>query len=146
MTGTTASLFATGIYGILKVLGVAVFLVFVADSVGRRRSLIWTGAAQAVMMFIIGIYARVEPPVPGTPISSFGYVAIVCIYLWAGIYQLGWGPCPWVLMSEIPTARLRALNVSLGAATQWLFNFVIARSESGLLKNAFLLLINPQPF
>ena len=30
--------------------------------------------------------------------------------------------------SEIPTARLRALNVALGAATQWLFNFVIART------------------
>lgn len=30
--------------------------------------------------------------------------------------------------SEIPTARLRALNVALGAATQWLFNFIIART------------------
>lgn len=30
--------------------------------------------------------------------------------------------------SEIPTARLRALNVAMGAATQWLFNFIIART------------------
>ncbi|VUC30204.1 unnamed protein product [Clonostachys rosea] len=36
-------------------------------------------------------------------------------------------------MSEISTARLRALNISMGAATQWLFNFVIARSEKFLL-------------
>jgi hypothetical protein len=31
--------------------------------------------------------------------------------------------------SEIPSARLRALNVALAAATQWLFNFIVARSE-----------------
>lgn len=31
-------------------------------------------------------------------------------------------------MSEIPTARLRTLNVGLAAATQWLINFVIART------------------
>ena len=34
----------------------------------------------------------------------------------------------WILVSEIPTARLRALNVAMGAATQWLFNFIIART------------------
>lgn len=31
-------------------------------------------------------------------------------------------------MSEIPAARLRALNVALAASTQWLFNFVVAKS------------------
>lgn len=31
-------------------------------------------------------------------------------------------------ISEIPTARLRALNVAIGAATQWLFNFIVART------------------
>ncbi|KAF7551864.1 hypothetical protein G7Z17_g4713 [Cylindrodendrum hubeiense] len=113
MTGTETSLFATGIYGIVKVSGCAIFLVFAADSLGRRRSLLWTSLAQATVMFIIGIYGRTEPPVEGKPISAFGYVAIACIYLWA---------------AEIPTARLRAMNVAIGAATQWLFNFIIART------------------
>lgn len=147
MTGTEVSLFATGIYGILKVTGVAIFLIFIADTLGRRSSLIWTGLAQAVTMFIIGTYGRVEPPVPGRPISPFGYVAIVCIYLWGGCYQLGWGPCCWILMSEIPTARLRALNVSIGAATHWIFNFVIARSELiNFLSASDLMLTREQPF
>ncbi|KAJ4249761.1 hypothetical protein NW762_012102 [Fusarium torreyae] len=130
MTGVNAvtSLFATGVYGVVKVVGCALFLVFAADSLSRRRSLLWTRAAQAVVMFIIGIYGRVEPPVPGQSISPFGYIAIACIYLWAAFYQFGCGPCCWILVSEIPTARLRAMNVALGAATQWLFNFVIART------------------
>ncbi|KAF4984238.1 hypothetical protein FZEAL_526 [Fusarium zealandicum] len=128
MTGTTVSLFATGVYGIVKVAGCAVFLLFFADSLGRRRSLLWTSAALAIAMFIIGIYGRVEPPIAGQDISAFGYVAITCIYIWAAVFQFGWGPCCWILVSEIPTARLRALNVAIGAGTQWLFNFIVART------------------
>jgi sugar porter (SP) family MFS transporter len=128
MTGTDSSLFATGVYGVVKTAGILVFLLFVADSLGRRRSLIWTSAAQGIVMFIIGIYGRVQPPVAGQPVTAFGYVAITCIYLWAAAFQFGWGPCCWILVSEIPTARLRAMNVALGAATQWLFNFIIART------------------
>lgn len=83
MVGTETSLFATGVYGVVKVAGCAAFLVFVADSLGRRRSLLWTSAAQGLVMFIIGIYGRVEPPVADAPVTAFGYVAITCIYLWA---------------------------------------------------------------
>lgn len=41
--------------------------------------------------------------------------------------------CSWIYASEIPTARLRALTVALAAATQWLFNFVVARSVPVML-------------
>lgn len=68
MTGTQPSLFATGVYGVVKVTGCALFLIFAADSLGRRRSLLWTSAAQAIVMYIIGIYGRVEPPVAGKPV------------------------------------------------------------------------------
>ncbi|PKS10674.1 hypothetical protein jhhlp_002430 [Lomentospora prolificans] len=128
LDGDLVSLLATGVYGIIKVVGCLLFLLFAADSLGRRRSLLWTSAAQAIVMFIVGIYGRVEPPVEGRPITGFGIFAIACIYLWATFFQFGWGPVCWILVSEIPTARLRALNVALGAAVQWLFNFIIART------------------
>lgn len=83
MVGTDTSLFATGVYGVVKVVACAIFLVFVADSLGRRWSLLWTSAAQGLVMFLIGIYGRVEPPIAGQDVTSFGYVAITCIYLWA---------------------------------------------------------------
>lgn len=128
MDATNSSLFATGIYGVVKVISCSLFLLFVADSLGRRRSLIATAGSQGVVLFIIGIYGRVQPPVKGQPVTAFGYVAITCIYLWAASFQFGWGPACWILVSEIPTARLRALNVSVAAATQWLFNFIAART------------------
>lgn len=79
-------------------------------------------------MFFIGFYVRFNPPIKGQPIPPVGYAAISCIFLFAAFFQFGWGPCCWIIVSEIPTARLRAMNVALAAATQWLFNFVVAQA------------------
>jgi len=128
-----SDLFATGIYGIVKMTTCACFLIFVADSLGRRRSLLWTSIAQGIAMFYIGFYVRFDPPVKGTPVPAAGYVALVCVFLFAGFFQFGWGPVCWILVSEIPTARLRAMNVALAAATQWLFNFVVSRATPNML-------------
>lgn len=133
LTGTAPSLFATGIYGVLKMVGCALFLLLAADSLGRRRSLLWTSIAQGLCMFYIGAYIRVAPPEKGVPVPPAGYVAIVAIYLFAVFFQFGWGPVCWIYVSEIPTARLRALNVSIAAATQWLFNFVVARATPTMI-------------
>lgn len=70
MDKTNSSLFATGIYGVVKFVSCAVFLTFVADSLGRRRSLIWTAAAQGTVLYIVGIYGRVQPPEKGEPVSG----------------------------------------------------------------------------
>lgn len=133
VVGNATNLFATGVYGIVKTVACGVFLVFVADSLGRRRSLLWTSVAQALAMLYIGLYVRIAPPEEGKPVPAAGYVALVCIFLFAAAFQFGWGPVCWIYVSEIPTARLRSLNVAFGAATQWLFNFVVARAVPSML-------------
>lgn len=133
ITGTTTSLLSTGVYGIVKVLSCTAFLLFMADSLGRRRSLLVSSVGQAFCMFYIGIYVRISPPIEGEAISGAGYFALVCIFVFAMFFQFGWGPACWILVSEIPTARLRPLNVALAAATQWLFNFVVARAVPNML-------------
>ena len=110
------------------------FLIFLADTLGRKRSLIWTATAMGIAMFYIGFYVRFDPPKTGATVPPAGYVALVAVYLFAAFFQFGWGPVCWILASEIPTARLRGLNVSLAAATQWLFNFVVARASPVMLQ------------
>lgn len=70
--------------------GCALFLLLAADSLGRRRSLLWTSIAQGLCMFYIGAYIRVAPPEKGVPVPPAGYVAIVAIYLFAVFFQFGW--------------------------------------------------------
>lgn len=46
LSTSEAGLFATGIYGIVKMVACTVFILFVTDTLGRRRSLLWTGVVQ----------------------------------------------------------------------------------------------------
>ncbi|KAJ6147581.1 hypothetical protein N7497_009563 [Penicillium chrysogenum] len=95
LSKTDSSLFATGIYGTVKVVATAIFLVVGIDRWGP------------------------------TSVSSASTAMVAMIYLYVIGYSASWGPVPWVYLGEIFPTRLRAYGVGFGAATQWLFNFVI---------------------
>jgi len=133
LSSNTTSLFATGVYGIVKMVSCGLFLIFLADTLGRKLSFVWTGVFMGIMMFYLGFYIRFDPPVSGAVIDGAGYFALVAVYLFAAGFQFGWGPVCWIYVSEIPTSRLRGLNVSMAAATQWLFNLVVARATPVML-------------
>ncbi|KAF3933784.1 hypothetical protein ABW20_dc0101103 [Dactylellina cionopaga] len=133
ITGTKNGLFATGIYGIVKMVSCFCFLLVAVDSLGRRRSLLWTSIGMGLCMFYIGGYICADPPKPGAPVPPAGYFALVCIFIFAALFQFGWGPVCWIYVSEIPTTRLRGINVSFAAATQWLFNFAVSRATPVML-------------
>lgn len=59
---TNASLFATGVYGTVKVCATGLFLIIGIDKLGRRWSLLGGAAWMMVMMFIIGGVLKDHPP------------------------------------------------------------------------------------
>jgi len=122
---TNASLFATGVYGTVKVATTGIFLLIGVDKLGRRWSLVLGAVWMMTMMFIIGGVLHVHPPTNVNTVSPASIAMVVMIYLYVIGYSASWGPVPWVYLSEIFPTRLRAYGVGLGAATQWLFNFVI---------------------
>ncbi|CAI7585478.1 unnamed protein product [Penicillium viridicatum] len=126
LSKTDSSLFATGIYGTVKVVATAIFLVVGIDRWGRKKSLIGGAAWMASMMFIIGAVLATNPPdTKAKSVSSASTAMVAMIYLYVIGYSASWGPVPWVYLGEIFPTRLRAYGVGFGAATQWLFNFVI---------------------
>ncbi|KAJ5832813.1 hypothetical protein N7474_001124 [Penicillium riverlandense] len=126
LSETSASLFATGIYGTVKVIATGIFLLIGIDRWGRKKSLIGGAAWMSVMMFIIGAVLATHPPnVKAKTVSPASIGMVVMIYLYVIGYSASWGPTPWVYLGEIFPTRLRSYGVGLGAATQWLFNFVI---------------------
>jgi hypothetical protein len=36
---------------------------------------LWTSAAQAISMYIVGAYGKTEPPIPGAPVSLSPHVS-----------------------------------------------------------------------
>ncbi|KAI2791196.1 hypothetical protein POX_c04052 [Penicillium oxalicum] len=163
ISSSNSSLFATGIYGTVKVIATGIFLLIGIDRWGRKKSLMGGAAWMASMMFIIGAVLATHPPDPkATTVSKASTAMVAMIYLYVIGYSFSWGPTPWVYLGEVSSltpspsnvtrtkiwppqrerderdhitnnqlylqifpTRLRSYGVGLGAATQWLFNFVI---------------------
>lgn len=62
VSSTSTSLFATGVYGIVKMCTTIIALVWILDRFGRRKLLIIGGIGAALAMFYIGIYVAVAKP------------------------------------------------------------------------------------
>ncbi|RAL14472.1 sugar porter family MFS transporter [Aspergillus homomorphus CBS 101889] len=126
LSATSASLFATGIYGTVKVVATAIFLYVGIDRWGRKPSLIGGAFWMASMMFILGaVLAAYPPDTSSSGVSSASIAMVVMIYLYVIGYSFSLGPTCWVVVSEIFPTRLRAYGVGLAATSQWLWSFVV---------------------
>ncbi|EKM78840.1 hypothetical protein AGABI1DRAFT_114418 [Agaricus bisporus var. burnettii JB137-S8] len=122
--GTSGALFATGVYGVVKVVSVALALTFAVERFGRKRGLIFGGIGQALMMFWLGGYSATHQD--GT-VSPASHVSIVALYLYGAFFSMGWGPLPWVVAGEVAPNHVRSFALSIAVGTHWLFGFVISK-------------------
>ncbi|RAL64168.1 hypothetical protein DID88_002061 [Monilinia fructigena] len=126
ISAANTALFATGIYGTVKVITTGIFLLAGIDTLGRRKSLIFGAAWMMTMMFILAAVLVTHPPnTESTTVAPASIAMVVMIYLFVIGYSASWGPIPWVYVSEIFPTRLRSYGVGLAASTQWLCNFSI---------------------
>ncbi|KAK9465760.1 quinate permease [Lipomyces arxii] len=135
VSGTSQSLFTTGIYGIVKVVTTAVYVLFIVDRVGRRKPLMAGSIIQAISLLYLAIFVKVKNPQPHDAMSGGGYVAVLFIYIYAFGWSFGLSPIPWLVASEIFPTRVRGFCMSSTLALQWLFNFAITRATPYMMLN-----------
>ncbi|KAF8157112.1 MFS quinate transporter QutD [Crassisporium funariophilum] len=129
LTGSTTGLLTTGIFGLIKMAGAIVWLLYLVDTWGRRSLLIGGSIGGAISMFYIGAYIALAKPAehPKAKLDSGGISAIVFFYLWTVFYSPTWNGTPWVVGAEMFPQHVRTFTQACIAASNWLFGFLIAR-------------------
>ncbi|KAL1979694.1 hypothetical protein VTN96DRAFT_5277 [Rasamsonia emersonii] len=134
-----SNMLVTGFFGVVKVVGVLTFQLFVLDRIGGRRVPFMAGAfAMGSFMLIIACIVATHPPsatASSHGASRPGIAAIIMTYAKAFSYNMSWGPLPWLYMGEIFSNRTRDVGVAIGAASQWLFNFVMSQMTPHAIAN-----------
>ncbi|KAK0373666.1 quinate permease [Colletotrichum paranaense] len=133
ITGTSTKLFATGFYGIAKTLGMVIFTIWLAEKVGRRNGLIWGAFVGSLPMWYIGGFTFLADPAGqaaagNTDRNAWGYIAMVCVYLYGLIYCATWQGITWLYCSEVFSLDIRMLCVAITTADQWLWSFIVSRT------------------
>ncbi|KAF7558605.1 hypothetical protein G7046_g5561 [Stylonectria norvegica] len=126
--GGQKDLLLTAIFGAVKVAACGTFVLFLANRLGRRQVLIGGAAIMAACQITTAAVVKAKPPPAEADVTSSGIATIALIYLFVIVYNFSWGPMPWPYISEIFPSRIREPGVAIGAASQWLFNFVFSLS------------------
>jgi hypothetical protein len=122
-TGTSVSLLASGIYGVMKVVATAFFIFFAVESLGRRLSLFISAMGMGILFFIVGALLKSFPPDPTAPDPPPASKAMAAmLYIYVCFYSLGWGPLPWVYSSDIFPTKTRHYGLAVASASQWLWS------------------------
>ncbi|TFK35701.1 general substrate transporter [Crucibulum laeve] len=140
-SGTKNSLLASGVYGVVKVVATAIFIFFGVETLGRKLSLFISAMGMGTLFFIIGAILKTHPPptvvagqpVPNPPPASKAMAAM--LYIYVCFYSMGWGPLPWVYVSDIFPTRTRHYGLALASASQWLWNFVVSKVTPDMISD-----------
>ncbi len=117
------------ITSVINVLLTFVAILFV-DRFGRRRllligsigMLVGLGMASLAFFHQIGSGDNVSLPEP------WGVIALIGANLFVIFFAATWGPVVWVLLGEMFPNRQRAYALAIGAAANWICNFIVSVS------------------
>jgi hypothetical protein len=122
------SLLASGVYGIVKVVATAIFIFFGVETLGRRLSFIISAIGMGSLFFVIGAILKTHPPpvtdpkvaAPAPSPAAQGMAGV--LYIYVCFYSMGWGPLPWVYVSDIFPTRTRHYGLATASSSQWLWS------------------------
>ncbi|KAG9858901.1 quinate permease, partial [Aureobasidium melanogenum] len=142
IVGGNTSFLTTGLFGVVKTIFTLIWLFFLIDKFGRRNLLLVGAVGGATCMLILGGYLAsplVDTSSAATavakPLSSGGIAAVFFFYLWTAFYTPSWNGTPWVINSEMYEQNVRSLGQAMAAASNWFWNFIIARFTGQMFAN-----------
>ncbi|OJJ03342.1 hypothetical protein ASPVEDRAFT_194904 [Aspergillus versicolor CBS 583.65] len=127
-TSQRASFLSSGVSGIVMLICTIPAQIWV-DRWGRRKPLIYGGAAMAICFIIIGSlyarYGRVQSNEVTLGSSSAQWVVIVLIYVFVANFSWSWAVVGKIYASEIIPTRLRAKVCAVELVANWVVNFLV---------------------
>jgi len=133
LSGTTTSLLASGVVGIVMWFATIPAVLYV-DKLGRKPILIVGAIGMATCHIIIAvIFAKNENQ--WTTHKGAGWAAVVMVWLFVVHFGYSWGPCAWIIIAEIWPISQRPYGIALGASSNWMNNFIIGQITPDLLQH-----------
>ncbi|RDL31906.1 General substrate transporter [Venustampulla echinocandica] len=102
---------------------------YLVEKWGRRPLLLFGALGMCVSQLLVAIVGTTA----SSTVANKVLIAFVCIFIF--FFACSWGPCNWVVTSELFSLKVRAKSLSLATATSWLMNWAIAYSTPYLVND-----------
>lgn len=119
--GTNAALIETIGIGIIKIIFVAIFMVYI-DKIGRKKLLTWGGFAMAGSLIFLALIFSI-----GKFNTIMNILIVLGILAHTAFYELSWGGGAWVIVSEVFPTAIRGRAQSLCSLTVFLASYFVSQ-------------------
>ncbi|KAM9811146.1 solute carrier family 2, facilitated glucose transporter member 8 [Neosynchiropus ocellatus] len=133
---------ASVIVGLIQVVFTAV-AALIMDKAGRKLLLVISGVAMAISTTAFGVYfylmtkplhagssAQLLAPETNGDLAWLA-LASMCVFIMG--FALGWGPIPWLVMSEIFPVKVRGFASAICVLTNWTMAFIITKTFQDMM-------------
>lgn len=140
---------ASVIVGLIQVIftGVAALIM---DRAGRKVLLIISGVAMALSTTAFGVYFYLMSKLHSTtslslvmldiqsqageePHANLTWLALASMAVFITGFALGWGPIPWLVMSEIFPSKVRGVASAVCVLTNWSMAFIVTKTFQDMM-------------
>ncbi|XP_045646854.1 solute carrier family 2, facilitated glucose transporter member 8 isoform X4 [Ursus americanus] len=139
---------ASVIVGVIQVLFTAM-AALIMDRAGRRLLLTLSGVVMVFSTSAFGAYFKLTQGGPSnsshvdllTPLSmepasasvGLAWLAVGSMCLFIAGFAVGWGPIPWLLMSEIFPLHVKGMATGVCVLTNWFMAFLVTKEFSSVM-------------
>ena len=99
--------------------------VFTVDKFGRRPLLFVGISLMLLALTALTIIFGVEGEADDDAFGTEQVVVLVCLFLYIGGYQVGFGPVSWLIISEIFPLHIRGEAIALGVLSNFFWNLIV---------------------
>ncbi|XP_039295820.1 facilitated trehalose transporter Tret1-2 homolog [Nilaparvata lugens] len=96
------------------------------DRAGRRPLLLISASIMAICTAILGVYFLLLEKTPDFA-KTIGSVPIVSLSIFIIVFSLGFGPIPWMFMSEIFPPQIKGPACSIACFFNWFSVFMVTK-------------------
>ncbi|KAL8957243.1 MAG: hypothetical protein Q9193_005434 [Seirophora villosa] len=134
-SSNTTSLLATGVVGVAMFLATIPAVLYI-DKLGRKPVMLAGALGMGTCHMIIAvIFAKNEQAWAAGQHKAAGWAAVAMVWLFVVHFGYSWGPCAWVLISEVWPLSNRAYGISSGASSNWMSNFIVGQIAPDMLEH-----------
>ncbi|XP_069025443.1 solute carrier family 2, facilitated glucose transporter member 8 [Embiotoca jacksoni] len=140
---------ASVIVGLIQVVFTAI-AALIMDRAGRKVLLLISGVAMTISTTAFGVYFYLTSKYHATtslsllmldiqsaagedPHPDLSWLALASIAVFITGFALGWGPIPWLIMSEIFPIKTRGFASAICVLTNWTMAFIVTKTFQDMM-------------
>lgn len=121
------------IIGLVQVVS-TVAAALVMDKLGRRILLLLSAGLMVISISLLGLYFFIEDNLGNKTLGAkISWLPVTSLSVFVSVFSIGFGPIPWLMMSELFSPEVKSVASSLSTTFNWTLAFLVTKFFSNMV-------------